>query len=184
MRVVLLHDVTGVGKAGELVNVADGYGRNFLLPRKLAILASEGVVRTFEMQQKVIQRRADRERRDAESVANRLAAHPITIEARTGVGGKLYGSVTTQDIADRVREELGIELDRRHIELHEPIRLVGSYTVPVRFVRGVVAQLTVNVTEPGGQVPPPAAEATAEEAAPAPAPETDSAAVEAAPAAN
>jgi large subunit ribosomal protein L9 len=169
MRIVLLHDLQGVGKAGDLATVADGYARNFLIPRKLAMLAGSGVVRNLELQQKVIQRRADRERTDAESLARRVAEEPIVIEANTGVGGKLYGSITSQDIVDAVQAKRGIELDRRKVDLHEPIRLVGTYTVPVRFMRDVTAQLTVHVIEPGGQIPsaepePPAAE----EAAPAP----------------
>ncbi|NLC58218.1 MAG: 50S ribosomal protein L9 [Armatimonadetes bacterium] len=173
MRVLLLHDVPGVGKAGEIANVADGYGRNYLVPRKLAMLASAGVSRNLELQQKSIQRRAERERADAESVAARVQAEPITIEANTGVGGKLYGSITSQDIAAALQEKHGLEIDRRKIELAEPIKLVGTYTVPIRFMRDVVAQVTLNVTGPGGVVPAeeaaaaPAAEAEAETEAPA-----------------
>ncbi|MBI3945724.1 MAG: 50S ribosomal protein L9 [Armatimonadetes bacterium] len=165
MKVVLLHDVAGVGKAGELATVADGYGRNYLVPRKLAMIANEGVMRSLEMQRKTIQRRAQRERHDAESVAARLQSAPIHIEAHTGVGGKLYGSVTTQDIADAVKKKFDIDVDRRKIDLQEPIRLVGSYTVPVRLIRDVVAPLTVNVTEPGGELPAP------KETLPTPAPD-------------
>lgn len=150
MRVVLLHDVPGVGKAGELATVADGYGRNYLVPRKLAMIASPGVMRSLEMQQKTIQRRAQRERQDAESLAVRLQSQPVRIEAHTGVGGKLYGSVTAQDIASAIKAQFGMEVDRRKIDIPEPIRLVGRYVVPVRLMRDVVAQLTVDVTEPGG----------------------------------
>ena len=165
MKVVLVHDVQGVGKAGDVATVADGYGRNYLIPRKMAILADAGVMKNLELQRKVIQRRADRERTDAEGIANRLRSQAITIEAHTGVGGKLYGSVTSQDIADAVKAKHSIDIDRRNIDLHEPIRLVGSYTVPVRLMRDVIAEVTVNVTEPGGTVPAPAA-APAAEAAP------------------
>jgi len=167
-----------VGKAGEIATVADGYGRNYLVPRKLATLASEGTTRGVELQRKAIQRRAERERADADAVAARIASEPITIEAHTGVGGKLYGSVTSQDIADAVKAKHGTEVDRRKIELHEPIKLVGTYTVPVRLMRDVVAQVTVNVTGLGGEEAPaaPAApEVPAAEAAPEAAPEAPAA---------
>jgi len=175
VKVLLLHDVPGVGKAGEIANVADGYGRNYLLPRKLAQLATAGLTRNLEFQQKAIQRRAERERADAEAVARRIEAEPITIEVNTGVGGKLYGSVTSQDIADQVQEKHGVEIDKRKIDLQEPIKLIGTYTVPVRFMRDVVAQLVVNVVAVGGEV----AEAT-EEAAEAPAEAAAEASAEAA----
>jgi len=167
VKVVLLHDVQGVGKAGELATVADGYGRNHLIPRKLAMLADAGVMRNLEVQRKVIQRRADRERSDAESVAKRVEEMPVTIEAHTGVGGKLYGSVTSQDIADAIKAQHGLEIDRRKIDLAEPIRLVGTYTVPIRLMRDVVSQVAVNVIEPGGQVPAPAPAPAAEPEQPA-----------------
>lgn len=175
MKVVLLHDVQGVGKAGDLAKVADGYGRNFLLPRKLAMLADTGVMSNLEKQQQAIQRRAAREHADAESVATRIQGTPISIEANAGVGGKLYGSVTSQDIADKIKELHGLEVDKRRIDLSEPIRTVGTFTVPIRFMRDVVAQVTVNVTVPGGEV------AEAAEAAPAAA-EAAPEAAEAAPA--
>lgn len=170
MKVLLLHDVAGVGKAGDVANVADGYGRNYLIPRKLAMLASSGVMRNLDLQRKSIQRRAERERADAESVAARVQSEPITIEAHTGVGGKLYGSITSQNIADALKAKHGLEIDRRKIELHEPIKLVGTYTVPIRFMRDVVAQLTLNVTETGGAAAQPAAEAPAAQPAPETAP--------------
>jgi len=162
-----------------MATVADGYGRNYLVPRKLAMLANEGVQKSFDLQRKVIQRRADRERADATSIANRIQATPITIEAHTGVGGKLYGSVTSQDIADAIKAKDGVEVDRRRIDMHEPIKLVGTYTVPIRLMRDVVANVTVNVVEMGGTAAPAPAEA-----APAPvgeAPEPAAPAAEAAP---
>ena len=145
MKVLLRDDVDNLGKKGELVDVADGYARNFLVPRGLAIRASKGATRQAESMRRA---RALREERDIESateLATRLGARAVRITARAGEAGKLFGSVTNADIAAAVGEQLQVGLDRRTIELAEPIKELGDAELTVRLHPEVSATLTVSV---------------------------------------
>ncbi|MCU1351219.1 MAG: rplI [Acidimicrobiales bacterium] len=145
MRVILRSDVAGVGNKGDVVDVAAGYGRNFLLPRGLALMSSKGA----EAQAGGMRRSRDQKdavaRSAAEEVATRLVAKPIVLTARVGVEGKLFGSVTTHDIADAVEAQTGVSLDRRQLHLEEPIRSVGTHTVPAKLHADVEFPITVEV---------------------------------------
>jgi large subunit ribosomal protein L9 len=146
MKVILTQSVNKLGKPGEIVTVADGYGRNFLLPRQLAIVANKGNLKQAEKLTADHERREAKLRSDAQSVAARIAASPITIIARVGAETtKLYGSVTAADIAEALQEQQGIEIDRRRVDLEEPIRNLGEYTVPVRLHEGVVGEIRLTV---------------------------------------
>lgn len=145
MKVVLSQDVKGVGKAGEVKDVADGYARNFLLRRNLAVVATEGAVKTAEARQAAADRRAQQEEATAREEATRMAGKPLLFSAKMGDQGRLYGSITAGDIADELARTWGHEFDKRKVELEDPIRHLGTYTVPVQIHRNVTAQVTVEV---------------------------------------
>jgi large subunit ribosomal protein L9 len=142
---VLRADVDHLGHKGDLLEVADGYARNYLVPRGLAMRATKGVVAQAEAMRRNWAARDARERAAAEELAARLGATTIRVTARAGEGGKLFGSVTSADVADAVRAQAGVELDRRSIELAEPIRELGATTVAVRLHADVTADLAVEV---------------------------------------
>ncbi len=145
MRVILTQDVKGTGKAGEVKDVADGYARNFLIPRKLAVPASAGALRGVEQRQQAESKRAAAEETDARRLADRVSAEPIVVKARVGDQGRLYGSITSADVAEQLSRRLGQPIDKRRIELAEPIRQLGTFQVPIRLHRAVTANLTVDV---------------------------------------
>jgi large subunit ribosomal protein L9 len=146
MKVVLRSDVTGVGRRGDIVTVAGGFARNFLLPEGRAIVATDGV----ESQATSMRRARDlREARDhdaAESQAQVLAGAVVTVAARAGRGGKLFGSVGVAEVLDAVREQKGVQLDRRQLVLDEPIKTVGAHDVPLQLFHDVATVLTVEVS--------------------------------------
>lgn len=144
MKIILQQDVAHVGKVGDVVNVADGYGRNFLIPRGLAILADEQNVRRLEHQKRVIAHKRAKMEAEAKALAERLGNTAVSIKRQAGEEGKLFGAVTNRDIAEALAAE-GIELDRRSIELDEPIRNVGVFHVPVRLDMGVRAEVKAYV---------------------------------------
>ncbi len=145
MKLVLRTDVAQVGKKGDIVDVADGYGRNFLLPKGLAFLASAGV----ETQATAMRRNRDvrdaTDRAAAQEIATKLVPQIVTITARAGAEGKLFGSVTTMEIADAVAAQTGIELDRRQLHLDEPIKALGTHLVPAKLHAEVEFPITVEV---------------------------------------
>lgn len=145
MKVVLREDVEHLGRKGDLLDVAEGYARNFLVPRGLAMRATKGVVAQADAMRRNRQARDARDRAAAEELAGRLAASSIRVGARAGEGGKLFGSVTSSDLADALRAQTGIEVDRRVIELDEPIKELGPREVPVRLHPDVSATLRVEV---------------------------------------
>lgn len=144
MEVILTQDVKGLGEKGQLVKVADGYGRNFLLPRGMAVLATVGNRKQMEDLRMVQSRRLRRQEREAEALAEKLAGVAVTLTAKAGEGGKLFGSVTGGDIVDALAKQ-GIVVDKRKVELEEPIKSVGEYTVPVRLLPGRTVDLHVKV---------------------------------------
>jgi large subunit ribosomal protein L9 len=145
VRVVLRDDVESLGKKGDLVDVADGYARNYLVPRGLAIKATRGVVAQADAMRRNREAREVREREVAQSLATQLAARRIEVKARAGEGGKLFGSVTAADVAAAVSQQTGVELDRRKVELGEPIRELGAVEIPVKLHTDVDAVLAVVV---------------------------------------
>lgn len=145
MRVVLRADVDSLGKKGDLVEVRDGYARNYLVPRGMAIVANRGVVQQAEAMRRNRDVRDRRERDAARELATQLVGRALTITARAGEGGKLFGSVGAADVADAISAEIGRTIDRRAIQLGEPWKEVGSYEVPVKLHTDVVPVVTVNV---------------------------------------
>jgi large subunit ribosomal protein L9 len=144
MKVILLEDVSKVGRRGEVRDVSDGYARNFLLPKKLALGATEGNLKNLEHIKQQANAKAERARADAEALRARIEA--VTYEERRQASeeGKLFGSVTSQDLVDFLDKQ-GIKIERRRVQLDEPIKALGETTVPVRLHAEVVAQLRVSV---------------------------------------
>ena len=147
MKVIFLADVPQVARAGELRDVADGYARNYLIPRGLATLATSSAVRQREEQQRALERERAKTVEEAQALADRLQAMTVRVQARAGQEGRLYGSVTPSDVATALRAELGQEIDRRRIELAEPIHAVGTYTATVHLGASLSPTITV-VVEP------------------------------------
>ena len=145
MKVVLRQDVDGLGKKGEILQVADGYARNFLIPKGRAIEATAGVRAQADAMRRARDARDAREREAAEAVARSLVPVVIRIPARAGADGRLFGSVTTADVADAVVEQTGVELDRRRLRLDDPIRALGAHEVTVRLHGEVEFRLNVEV---------------------------------------
>ena len=145
MQVILRSHVEGVGYTGDVVEVANGYAQNFLMPKGLAMRATEGAVSQAAAMKRSRDLQDLKQREVAEEAAQRLEAVSISIEARVGQDDQLYGSVTTSDIAEAVQAQTGIELDRRNMSLEEPIRQVGTHQVEMRLHPEVRAQLTIEV---------------------------------------
>ncbi len=148
MEVILREHVDHLGKRGEIVKVSDGYARNYLLPRKLALLATDGNKKHVERERKIMETRESEEKGQAEGIATRLSAIDIAIARRVGDTEQLYGSVTASDIADFLKAK-GFELDRRKLILPEPIKAVGEYNVPLKLHREVTVPLKVRVVKEG-----------------------------------
>jgi len=170
VKVILQVDVKALGKKGDLVEVAEGYARNFLIPRGLAKVANESNLRALRAEQSQAAAKAQRELEEAKRVAAELEKAPIAVAGKTGGAGRLFGSVTAQDIAAAVKAKTGVQLDKRKIQLDEPIKSVGRREVTVRFAPEIEATVTVVVQAEGGEEAPaeepaasePAAEAEAE----------------------
>jgi large subunit ribosomal protein L9 len=146
MEVILKEHVENLGRRGDVVKVAAGYARNYLLPRKLALAVSEGNKRIIARERQLADARESEEKQTAEALASRLAATELSIERRVGETEALYGSVTSADIAEALAAK-GLEIDKRKINLDEPIKAIGEFTVPVRLHRDVTAQLKVHVVK-------------------------------------
>lgn len=143
MEVLLLKDVKRLGKAGEIRKVADGYARNYLIPRGLAVLATPGAIRRTEVQKAIEQQRQERIRTDTAALAERLAEITLSFKVKASDKGRMYGSVTAADIAAALEKEIGYSVDKRKIELGEPLRLLGKHKVPVRLMANLVPEVTV-----------------------------------------
>ena len=148
MKVILTSDVATLGKSGELKNVADGYARNFLIARKLAVPAAGGAFRAWQHDIASREDKRRREREEAEIYAQRISSTTLTMGVKVGEGGKLYGSITAKDIADALARR-GINVDRHKVELDEPLKSLGTYKVAVRVYAGMSPEVTVQV-EPKG----------------------------------
>ena len=147
MKVILLQDVKGKGKKGQMLDVSDGYARNFMLPKKLAIEATADAINTMRMNDKATQERIAREKAEALEVSKKLRAMTLTVTAKGGGAGRLFGSVTNQEIADALAKASGIKLDKRKIVISDPIKAVGTYTVQCKLGYEINAPLTVKIEE-------------------------------------
>ena len=145
MRVILRADVKGVGNKGDVIDVTNGYGRNYLLPRGLAFVASAGAEAQAEGMRRSRDTKDAADRSAAEEVAKTLVSSPVTIPARVGADDKLFGSVTSADIAEAVAAQTGVEIDRKQLVLAEPIRTVGTHLVPLKLHANVEFPVTVEV---------------------------------------
>ncbi len=144
MKLILRDDVDGLGKRGDIVDVAAGYGRNFLVPRGMALIATDGAVDQAARMRRSRDLRDTQDREAAQTIASTLVPKIITIAAKAGHEGKLFGSVTSADVVDAVRKQTGIELDRRHVD-SEPIRSVGQHTVTAKLHAAVSFPITLDV---------------------------------------
>ncbi|HET6276827.1 MAG TPA: 50S ribosomal protein L9 [Candidatus Cybelea sp.] len=145
MKLVLLSDVKALGKRGDVVDVADGYARNFLLPRKLAGEADKGALAQLDAQHRATARREAQELAEAQALAARIESTRLTIKAKAGESGKLFGAVTNADVAGAIAAALAVALDKHKIELSGQIKALGSYPVEIKLHKNVVAKTAVNV---------------------------------------
>lgn len=147
MKVVFLEDVPRVAKAGEIKEVADGYGRNFLIPQKLALLVSPSALNTLETQTKIRARSQTQLEDEVTKLARQLEGKEITLKAKAGAQEHLHGSITSADIASELQNAAGLVIDKRKIELDEPIRQLGSYEVAIRLAKDMIPKIKVIVIE-------------------------------------
>jgi len=145
MRVLLTQDVKGLGQVGEIKMVADGYARNYLIPQGLAVPVTKGALKQAEMRRRAEARRRERYEAEATALAEALSTVRLNFKVKAGETGKLYGSITSADIAAGLELETGKPIDRRWVELAEPIHEVGTYRVPIRLSKGLMPQITVVV---------------------------------------
>jgi large subunit ribosomal protein L9 len=146
MKVILKEDVKNLGAMGQIVDVSDGYVRNFLTPRGLAVEANVKNIKSLEHQKKVIQEKAKKIKNQAQDLSARISAMTLVIKSKAGEEGKLFGSVTAMDIAEALKNE-GVEIDKRKISLEEPIRRLGAFTVSLKLHSEIPTQVNVQVVE-------------------------------------
>ena len=147
MKVILLQDVKGKGKKGQMIEVSDGYARNFMLPKKMAIEATPDAINTMRMNDKATQERIAREKAEALELSKKLREMTLTVTCKGGGNGRLFGSVTNQEIADALAKNSGIKLDKRKIVISDTIKNVGTYTVTCKLGYEITAPLTVKIEE-------------------------------------
>ena len=147
MKVILQQDVRGQGKKGQLVEVSDGYARNFLFPRKLAVAATTDNVNTMKLQDKARREREAKEKAEAMELVQKLKDCPVKVAAKAGAGGKLFGSVTTKEISDGLKAQFSIDIPKQKLVLDEPIKAFGSYQVKAKLGFEVVGTVYVSVFE-------------------------------------
>ena len=147
MKVILLQDVKGKGKKGQMLEVSDGYARNFMLPKKLAIEATPDAINTMRMNDKATQERIAREKAEAMALSQKLREMTLVVTAKGGGAGRLFGSVTNQEIADALKAKAGVTIDKRKIVISDPIKNVGTYTVTCKLGYEITAPLTVKIEE-------------------------------------
>ena len=145
MKVILLQDVKNIGKRDDIVSVSDGYARNFLFPKKLAMEANTGAMKEVERKRAAEAAREAEKRQEANEKAKQLKNQGVTLAVKSGEKGRLYGSVTTAEIADQLEKQYGIRIDKKKIELSEPIKQVGDVSMSVWLYSGITTQMTVHV---------------------------------------
>lgn len=147
MKVILLQDVKGKGKKGQMLEVSDGYARNYMLPRKIAVEATADAINTMRMNDKAAAEKAAKEKAEALEISHKLREMTLVVTARGGGAGRLFGAVTNQEIADALKAKSGISIDKRKIVLGEQIKNVGTYTVQCKLGYEITAPLTVKIEE-------------------------------------
>ena len=147
MKVLLLQDLKGQGKANDIINVSDGYARNFLFPRKLAVVADAKAINDVKNKKSSEQHKIEVEKANASALADKIKGLKVVISAEAGKDGKFYGAITSKDIAEALKAQFNIEIDKRKIELDAQIKAFGTYIVDVKLYSGIVGKLTVQVTE-------------------------------------
>ncbi len=147
MKVVLLEDVRSLGKCGDVVKTSDGYARNYLIPKKLAVEATRGNLSRLKQQKEGEEKREARALEQAQEQAKDLESKTLQMKAKTGEGGRLFGAVSSKEIASEMQRQYGLEIDKKKIVLPEPIKTLGSREVSVKLHRNVTAKITVNVVE-------------------------------------
>jgi len=147
MKVILLEDVKGQGKKGELVNVSDGHARNFLIPRKLAVEATAGNLKTMKEQEQKKKRKLEKDIADAKNIQERLETMTVIIKAKAGSGGRLFGAVTGKEIVDALKEQHGIVIEKNKVVQSDPIKNVGSYAVKVKLGNELSGVINLTVIE-------------------------------------
>ena len=147
MKVILLQDIRGKGKKGQMIEASDGYARNFMLPRKMAIEATPDAVNTMKMNDKATQERIAREKAEALEISKTIRGLTVVVKAKGGGAGRLFGSITNQEIADALKAQSGINLDKRKIVLADTIKSVGTYTATCKLGYEITAPLTVKIEE-------------------------------------
>jgi len=154
MKVILLTDVKGRGKEGDVIEVARGFAANYLMPRKMAIEATSGNLKQLQARMHNIEKREEAKRTEAEGLAAQVSGKALVIEAKAGEGGKLFGSVTAGMVADALAAQLGVEVDRKRLDLHGHIKTVGQHEIDVRIYQDVTASIVLNVIPIGGELAP------------------------------
>ena len=147
MKVILQQDVKGKGKRGQMIEVSDGYARNYMLPRKIAVEATADNVNTMRMNDKAQQEKRQKEREEAFAISKKMKNMVVVVRAKGGGAGRLFGSVTTQEIAEAIQKQEGINIDKRKIVLDEQIKTVGEYTVKIKLGYEINAELKLRVEE-------------------------------------
>lgn len=147
MKVILLEDVKSLGKKGEVVNVNDGYARNFILPKKKGIEANTKNLNDLKLQNANAEKLAAEKLADAKALAEEIATKEVKIGIKVGDGGKVFGSISTKEVAQAVKEQLGLDLDKKKMNLHEPIKSLGTHMVPLKLHAKVTGELKVVVVE-------------------------------------
>ena len=165
-KVILTQDVEHLGAAGTIQTVKEGFARNYLLPKKLAAIATPGTIKQVQERQAALERRIRKQEEELRSLGDRIAATTLTFTARVGEQGRLFGSITAAEIADELTRVVGEEVDRRKVALDEPIRSIGTHRVPIRLVGRLVPEVTVIVTGEGGETAESETAATADDVQP------------------
>ena len=147
MKVILLEDVKSVGKKGELVNAGDGYAKNFLFPKKLAVEATKSNLNDFELKQKAEAKRKKEELEQAQNMAKELENKTVTVKVKTGENGKLFGSVTNKEVAEEIVKQTGMEIDKKKVSIGDPIKMVGERTAVIKLHPKVSAEITIKIVE-------------------------------------
>lgn len=145
MKVILKQDVKGLGKKDEIVNASDGYAKNYLIPRGIAVVASTGNVNEAVNKQKAIAEKKQRELDTAKDFAAKLDGKTVTIKAKAGESGKLFGAISNKDIADAIKSQYKVEIDKKKIVLNDPIKTAGNHEVEIRIYAGVITKVNVKI---------------------------------------
>ena len=149
MKVILLKDIKGTGKKDQIIEVSDGYGRNYLLPRKMAVEATNEAVNSIENSKSAAKHREDVKKNDAETAAREMKGKTVTLKVRAGDNGRLYGSITTQEIADALKAQHGVEVDKRKIEVDGKVTSVGQTTITIKLYAGVATKMNLVIEAAG-----------------------------------